>query len=111
MACNAYLADITEPKHRTKRVAFMSGCFWIGYSSGKALSGVIKEELGFMYNFGNVDGPNDIINLRDLYAAEVEEEEIYVFGNDFDPADTSIIFWTSGTTGKPNRWILIAPPR
>lgn len=52
MACNAYLADITEPKHRTKRVAFMTGCFWIGYNSGKALSGVIKEELGFMYNFG-----------------------------------------------------------
>ena len=51
MACNAYLADITEPKHRTKRVAFMTGCFWIGYNSGKALSGVIKEELGFMYNF------------------------------------------------------------
>ena len=51
MACNAYLADITEPKHRTKRVAFMTGCFWIGFNSGKALSGVIKEELGFMYNF------------------------------------------------------------
>ena len=29
----------------------MTGCFWIGYNSGKALSGVIKEELGFMYNF------------------------------------------------------------
>ena len=51
MACNAYMADITEPRHRTKRVAFMTGCFWIGYNSGKALSGVIKEELGFMYNF------------------------------------------------------------
>ena len=51
MACNAYLADITEPEHRTKRVAFMTGCFWIGFNSGKALSGVIKEELGFMYNF------------------------------------------------------------
>ena len=29
----------------------MTGCFWIGFNSGKALSGVIKEELGFMYNF------------------------------------------------------------
>ena len=51
MACNAYMADITEPKHRTKRVAFMTGCFWIGFNGGKALGGVIKEELGFMYNF------------------------------------------------------------
>lgn len=51
MACNAYMADITEPRHRTKRVAFMTGCFWIGFNSGKALSGVIKEELGFMHNF------------------------------------------------------------
>ena len=51
MACNAYMADITEPKHRTKRVAFMTGCFWIGYNSGKAMSGPIKENLGFMYNF------------------------------------------------------------
>ena len=52
MACNAYLADITDPKHRTKRVAFMSGCYWIGSNSGKALGGIIKEELGFMHNFG-----------------------------------------------------------
>ena len=51
MACNAYLADITDPKHRTKRVAFMTGFFWIGYNGGKALSGIIKEELGFMHNF------------------------------------------------------------
>ena len=52
LACNAYLADITDPKHRTKRVAFMTGCYFIGYNIGKALAGVIKEELGFMYNFG-----------------------------------------------------------
>ena len=51
MACNAYLADITDPRHRTKRFAFMSGCFSIGFNIGKGLSGVIKEELGFMYNF------------------------------------------------------------
>ena len=51
MACNAYMADITEPRHRTKRVAFMTGCYWIGFNSGKAIGGIIKEELGFMYNF------------------------------------------------------------
>ena len=45
------MADITEPRHRTKRVAFMTGCYWIGFNSGKALGGIIKEELGFMYNF------------------------------------------------------------
>ena len=30
----------------------MSGCYWIGSNSGKALGGIIKEELGFMHNFG-----------------------------------------------------------
>ena len=29
----------------------MTGFFWIGYNGGKALSGSIKEELGFMHNF------------------------------------------------------------
>lgn len=52
LACNAYLADITDPKHRTKRVSFMAGTFFVGFNIGKALAGVIKEELGFMYNFG-----------------------------------------------------------
>ncbi len=52
MSVNAYMADITEEKHRTKRVAFMSGLFPIGFNIGKALGGLIKEQLGFMYNFG-----------------------------------------------------------
>ena len=51
MACNAYLADITDPNHLTKRVAFMSGGALVGINIGKGLSGVINEELGFMYNF------------------------------------------------------------
>ena len=51
MACNAYLADITDPNHLTKRAAFMAGGCVIGFNIGKGLSGVINEELGFMYNF------------------------------------------------------------
>ena len=39
----------------------MTGTFIIGYNSGKALGGVIKEELGFMYNFSlGILGGNSI---------------------------------------------------
>ncbi len=51
MSVNAYMADVTEEKHRTKRVAFMSGLFPIGFNIGKACGGIIKERLGFLYNF------------------------------------------------------------
>ena len=52
MACNAYMADVTDPRDRTKRVAFMTGLLYPGFNLGKALSLPIKENLGFMYNFG-----------------------------------------------------------
>ena len=52
MACNAYLADVTDPSDRTRRVAFMTGLLYPGFNLGKALSLPIKENLGFMGNFG-----------------------------------------------------------
>ena len=52
MACNAYMADVTDPRDRTRRVAFMTGLLYPGFNLGKALSLPIKENLGFMYNFG-----------------------------------------------------------
>ena len=52
MACNAYMADVTDPSDRTRRVAFMTGLLYPGFNLGKALSLPIKENLGFMYNFG-----------------------------------------------------------
>ena len=51
MACSAYMADITEPNIRTKRMAFLTGCFGSGFTIGKAVGGALKEELGFTYTF------------------------------------------------------------
>ena len=51
MACNAYLADVTEPENRTKRVAFMTGLLYPGFNIGRAVSLPIKEHLGLKHNF------------------------------------------------------------
>ena len=60
----------------------MTGCYFIGYNIGKALAGVIKEELGFMYNFGFgmgvavLTGVYAIVFLKD--SASIREKRLEV---------------------------------
>lgn len=58
----------------------MTGCYFIGYNIGKALAGVIKKELGFMYNFGFgmgvaiLTGVYALVFLKD--SAKIREERL-----------------------------------
>lgn len=52
MACYSYLSDVTSTENRTKRFAFLDGLWPIAYFLGMFLAGLIKTNLGYMYNYG-----------------------------------------------------------
>ena len=49
--CYCYLTDVTTEKNRTKRFAYLDGLWPIGYFTGMFFAGMIKEDLGYMYNY------------------------------------------------------------
>jgi hypothetical protein len=52
LACYSYLSDVTTASARTRRFAYLDGLWPIAYFFGMYLAGLIKTNLGYMYNYG-----------------------------------------------------------
>ena len=52
LAAYSYLTDVSSSNTRTRRFAFLDGLWPIAYFLGNWLAGIIKTELGYMYNYG-----------------------------------------------------------
>ena len=51
VGCHSYITDITSEKNRTRRFAYLDGLLPIAFYTGMLLGGLIKDKIGYMYNF------------------------------------------------------------